>query len=194
MRKSIMLILTTAVVLLQFSLLPVPAVAAARGSQQSRYQWRHNPFIPLLKPKAVEVREGKGGQAAPYENFSLPPDLKLKAVIKCNGRYKAIVGNQLVVPDDQVMGFIVAEVHPDRVVLLKNGRVVELPLRSMINRQKSFSINRVGDETQNREQDAVPVAAEVKSGRSFIHLATVAEEPEASPADVQQPTANRTEP
>ncbi len=199
MHKSMisMLILAAAVVVLpQFLLPPAPAAAAARGSRPSGYQWRHNPFIPLLKPKAVDVRAGKGGQAAPYENFSLPPNLKLKAIIKCNGCYKAIVGDRLVVPDDQVMGFIVAEVHPDRVVLLKNGRVVKLSLRSMVDRQKSFSINRVDDETRSREQGAGPAAAEAKSGSSFIHLATVAEEPETSPADSRQPTANsnRTEP
>jgi len=178
-----MLILAAAVLVLpQFLLSPIPAAAAARGSRPSGYQWRHNPFIPLLKPKAAEVRAGKGGQAAPYENFSLPPDLKLKAVIKCNGSYKAIVGDQLVVPDDQVMGFIVAEVHPDRVVLLKNGRVVKLSLRSMVDRKENFSINRVGDETRNLEPDAEPTAAGEKNRKSFIHLVNAAGKPEAFPA------------
>jgi hypothetical protein len=177
-----MLILTAAVILLQFSPPPAPAAAAARDSRLSGDQWRHNPFIPLLKPRAAEVREGKGGQAAPYEDFSLPPDLKLKAVIKCSGRYKAIVGNQLVVPDDQVMGFIVAEVHPDRVVLLKNGRVVELSLHSKVDRKRNFSINSVGGESRNREQDAAPAAAGGKKGKSFIRLVTAAGKPEASPA------------
>jgi hypothetical protein len=196
MHKSIlpMFILAAAVVLLEFSLLPGLAAGAAHGSRPSAYQWRHNPFIPLLKPKAPDLRERKGGQAAPYENFSLPPDLKLKAVIKSNGQYKAIVGSQLVVPDDLVMGFIVAEIHPDRVVLLKNGRVVELSLRSKVDRKENFSISRVEDDTRSREPSVEQRTAGGKDGKSFIRLTTAAREPGAFIAEHKQKTANRIKP
>lgn len=144
-RTILFLLPILAIILFAGNVLPGLTAEISPGSEPPEYRWRHNPFIPLLTPREANIQAEKGGQAAPFENFSLPPDLKLKAVIKSNGCYKAIVGDQLVVPDDLVMGFIVAEIQADRVVLLKNGRVVELSLRSIVNRKENFTIKSMDD-------------------------------------------------
>ena len=170
---TIVIIFSLAVILLFGNAVPGLAAGVSRGSGHPEYRWQHNPFIPLLVAKEADIRATKGAQAAPYENFSLPPDLKLKAVIKSDGQYKAIVGDQLVVPDDQVMGFIVAEVQADRVVLLKNGRVVELPLRSIVNRQENFTIKRTDDKAEIKDPDSRQLSSGADSRKSFIHLVNV---------------------
>lgn len=175
-QTTLFFILFSAAILLMGNVLTVLAAEVLPGSAQPQYRWQHNPFIPLLVAKEANVQVAKGAQAAPYENFSLPPNLKLKAVIKSDNQYKAIVGDQLVVPDDQVMGFIVAEVQADRVVLLKNGRVVELPLRSIVNRKENFTINRMN----NKAAAVVPAVGQsgvgIEEHKSFIHLVNVAGE------------------
>ena len=182
-RTTIVVIFSLAAILLFGN--PVPGLAAGvfRGSGPPGYQWQHNPFIPLLVAKEADVRATKGAQAAPYENFSLPPNLKLKAVIKSDNQYKAIVGDQLVVPDDQVMGFVVVEVQADRVVLLKDGRVVELPLRSIVGRKENFTINRTDDKAVIDGQDTEQSAAGDDGRKSFIHLVNVVGEADHSPAE-----------
>ena len=182
-RTTIFIIFSLAAILLFGNAVPGLAVGISRGSEQPEYQWQHNPFIPLLVAKEVDIRATKGAQAAPYENFSLPPNLKLKAVIKSDNQYKAIVGDQLVVPDDQVMGFIVAEVQADRVVLLKAGRMVELPLRSIVNHRENFIINPTNDKAVIDAQDAEKSAVGSDSRKSFIHLVNVVGEAEASPTE-----------
>jgi hypothetical protein len=180
---TIVIIFSLAVILLFGNAVPGLATGVSRGSGQPEYQWQHNPFIPLLVAKEADIRATKGAQAAPYENFSLPPDLKLKAVIKSDNQYKAIVGDQLVVPDDQVMGFIVAEVQADRVVLLKNGRVVELPLRSIVNRKENFTINCPDDKAGIKDPDSRQLSPGADSRKSFIHLVNVVGEVDPSSAE-----------
>lgn len=182
-RITLLLALFFTAILVSGNVLPGLAAEIFPGSEQPEYQWKHNPFIPLLVAKEANVRANKGGQAAPYEDFSLPPDLKLKAVIKSNGRYKAIVGDHLVVPDDRVMGFVVVEVRADRVVLLKAGRVVELPLRSIVNRRENFTINPTNDKAGIDGPDAEQSAVGSDSRKSFIHLVNVVEELKTSPAE-----------
>ncbi|MEA2109464.1 MAG: hypothetical protein U9P07_08610 [Pseudomonadota bacterium] len=182
-RTTIFIIFSLVAMLLFGNAVPGLAAGVFRGSGQPEYQWQHNPFIPLLVAKEAVIMATKGAQAAPYENFSLPPNLKLKAVIKSDNQYKAIVGDQLVVPDDQVMGFIVAEVQADRVVLLKNGRVVELPLRSIVNRKENFTINLTDDKTEINAPDSRQLSSGADSRKSFIHLVNVAGEADLSPAE-----------
>lgn len=179
----IVFIFSLAAILLCGNAVPGLAAGVSPGSAPPEYTWQHNPFIPLLTPKVADVRAHKGGQAAPYENFSLPPDLKLKAVIKSNGRYKAIVGNQLVAPDDRVMGFVVVEVQADRVVLLKDGRVVELPLCSMVNKKDSFTISRTNNGVAADVHESGQSAVDVEGQKSFIHLVNIVGKPEVPPVE-----------
>jgi len=185
-RTTIVLVLFLTSILVSGTVLSGLAAEVPSGSGQPEYHWQHNPFIPLLTPKEVDVRMNKGGQAAPYENFSLPPNLKLKAVIKSNDQYKAIVGNQLVVPDDQVMGFVVVEVQADRVVLLKDGRVLELTLGSIVDSKGKFTISRTNDPPAV----GIPAASGdrysavgAEEQNSFIHLVTVVGEQKSSPSE-----------
>lgn len=183
-KRSILCIIFSLAAMLVFGhAVPGLAAGVSRASGHPKYQWQHNPFIPLLVAKEAEVRANKGGQAAPYENFSLPPDLKLKAVIKSDNQYKAIVGDQLVVPDDLVMGFIVAEVRADRVVLLKNGRVVELLLHALVNRKENFTINPADNNVEMKKPDSRQLSSGAHSRKSFIHLVNIAGEVDPSPAE-----------
>ncbi len=180
-RTTIIIAFSLAAILLCGNAVPGLAAGVSRGSAPSEYRWQHNPFIPLLTPKVADVRVRKGGQAAPYEDFSLPPNLELKAVIKSDGRYKAIVGNQLVVPDDRVMGFVVVEVQADRVVLLKDGRVLDLPLHSMVNKKDSFTISRTNDGVAVDVHESGQSAVDVEGQKSFIHLVNIVGKPESPP-------------
>jgi len=182
-RTTIVIIFSLVAILFFGNVVPGLAAGVSRGSTPPEYRWQHNPFIPLLTPEIADVRTRKGGQAAPYENFSLPPDLKLKAVIKSDGSYKAIVGNQLVVPDDRVMGFVVVEVQADRVVLLKDGRVLELPLRSMVNKKDSFTISRANDGVAADVHESGQSAVYVEGQKSLIHLVNIVGKPEVSPIE-----------
>lgn len=182
-RTFLFFILLATAILLMDDALPGLAAEVSPASGPSEYHWQHNPFIPLLTPKVADVRANKGGQAAPYEDFSLPPDLKLKAVIKCGDRYKAIVGDQLVVSDDRVMGFVVVEVQADRVVLLKDGRVVELSLRPMVNNRGNFTINRTNDHASVNIPHAGQSADDAKGQNGFIRLVNLGGESGFSPAE-----------
>ncbi|MBN2331968.1 MAG: hypothetical protein JXO49_08800 [Deltaproteobacteria bacterium] len=131
--------------LLVAGVLPIPGACFAADLMVDQQLYERNPFIPLLverRTDAAIMPDGLRPSAA--EEFSLPPDLKLKAVIRSGVQIKAIVGNQLVVSGDMVMGFKVASVQPERVILLKNGHLMELTLLPMVSNGESFTISAGG--------------------------------------------------